>query len=42
MNLTILSLWANKLFRPDDPQPFGGAELQLYLLARQLARGHGV
>ncbi|MFB3786800.1 MAG: glycosyltransferase family 4 protein [bacterium] len=42
MKLTILSLWANKLFRPDDPQPFGGAELQLYLLARHLAREQGV
>jgi len=42
MNLTILSLWANKLFRPDDPQPFGGAELQLFLLAQELAQTHNV
>lgn len=52
MKITILSLWAHKLFRPDDPQPFGGAELQLFLLANEWAgypevqvqfitRGHG-
>ncbi|MBN2326082.1 MAG: glycosyltransferase family 4 protein [Candidatus Omnitrophica bacterium] len=37
MNITITSLWAQKLFRPGEPQPFGGAELQLTLLARELA-----
>ena len=37
MNVTIISLWAQKLFRPDEPQPFGGAELQLALLAEALS-----
>lgn len=37
MKIAILSLWAHKLFRPDEPQPFGGAELQLVMLARELA-----
>lgn len=37
MNITIVSLWAQKLFRPDEPQPHGGAELQLYLLANEWA-----
>ncbi|MGC9329170.1 MAG: glycosyltransferase, partial [Candidatus Hinthialibacter sp.] len=38
MDIIITSLWAQKLFRPDEPQPFGGAELQLTLLARELAK----
>ncbi len=38
MNITIISLWAQKLFRPDEQQPHGGAELQLYLLANEWAR----
>lgn len=42
MNVTILSLWAQKLFRPNEPQPFGGAELQLVFLARALADIPGV
>ena len=42
MKLTILSLWAHKLFDPLEPQPFGGAELQLVTLARELARRFGV
>ena len=33
MKIAILSLWAQKLFRPEEPQPFGGAELQLKILA---------
>lgn len=37
MKITIVSLWAQKLFCPDDPQPHGGAELQLYLLANEWA-----
>lgn len=37
MNITIVSLWAQKLFRPNEPLPHGGAELQLYLLANEWA-----
>lgn len=37
MDITIVSFWAQKLFRSEEPQPFGGAELQLVLLARALA-----
>jgi len=42
MNITIVSLWAQKLFRKEEPQPFGGAELQLVLLARELVKLPGV
>ena len=42
MKITFVSLWACKLFRQDEPQPFGGAELQMYLLAKALARRHDV
>lgn len=42
MKITAISLWANKLFRPEEPQPFGGAELQLVLLSRTLARRSGL
>ncbi len=42
MNLTIVSLWAQKLFRPDEPQPFGGAELQLVFLSKELAKNYNV
>mgnify|MGYP000962557701 FL=1 len=38
MNITIVSLWAQKLFRQEETQPFGGAELQLVLLARALSQ----
>ncbi len=38
MRITVLSLWAHKLFRPEEPQPFGGAELQLFLLSTTLAQ----
>ncbi|MEW6234274.1 MAG: glycosyltransferase family 4 protein [Candidatus Omnitrophota bacterium] len=52
MKITVASLWAFKLFRPEETQFFGGAELQLYFLSRELAknpentvqfitRGHG-
>lgn len=37
MKIAILSLWAQKLFRQEEPQPFGGAELQLKILATALA-----
>lgn len=37
MIITIVSLWAQKLFRPSEPLPHGGAELQLYLLAHEWA-----
>ncbi|RJP33975.1 MAG: glycosyltransferase [Candidatus Omnitrophota bacterium] len=42
MLVTIVSLWAQKLFRLDEPQPFGGAELQLTLLAKALVKRFGV
>ncbi len=42
MNITIVSLWAQKLFRKEEPQPFGGAELQLVLLAREMVKLPGV
>ncbi len=38
MKITVVSLWAQKLFDPDEPQPFGGAELQLVLLSRELVK----
>lgn len=38
MKICILSWWAQKLFDAQEPQPFGGAELQLVLLARQFAQ----
>jgi glycosyltransferase involved in cell wall biosynthesis len=52
MKVVFVSLWAHKLFCPDEPQPFGGAELQLKLLAGRFSampgcevhfvtRGHG-
>ena len=38
MNITVVSLWAHKLFNPAESQPFGGAEIQLFLLSEELAR----
>lgn len=37
MKIAFVSFWAQKLFHPEEPQPFGGAELQLVLLGRALA-----
>lgn len=37
MKIAILSLWAQKLFDESETAQFGGAELQLYLLANFLA-----
>ncbi|MBD3267400.1 hypothetical protein GF373_12090, partial [bacterium] len=52
MHITILSLWAHKLFDPQETLPYGGAELQLVTLAKTwtqypntritfVTRGHG-
>ncbi|MDX9752487.1 MAG: glycosyltransferase family 4 protein [bacterium] len=38
MKIAFVSLWAHQLFQPDDPQPYGGAELQLKLLTTALAQ----
>lgn len=38
MKITVVSLWAQKLFDPEEPQPFGGAELQLALLSKELVK----
>ncbi len=42
MNVTLVALFAYKLFDPDEPRQFGGAELQLLLLSKEIARKHGV
>lgn len=42
MNITLVALFAYKLFDPDEPRQFGGAELQLLLLSKEIVRRHGV
>ncbi len=42
MIITVVSLWAHKLFRPDESQLFGGAELQVYILSKEFAKYPGV
>ncbi|MBI1389231.1 MAG: glycosyltransferase [bacterium] len=41
MNVTIVAFWAHKLFDPDEPGQFGGAEVQLYLLSKYWIEHHG-
>ncbi len=41
MKITFLALWAYKLFDENEPAQFGGAELQLYLLANYLVKQSG-
>lgn len=41
MKIAIVSLWAQKLFDASEPAQFGGAELQLHLLAHYFVRQCG-
>ncbi len=42
MKITMVALFAYKIFDEEEPRQFGGAELQLVMLSRELAKNYGV